>query len=168
MNEELNETKNLAYLEVFKSYFSGISQLFEKSNEMPLSVLVLVLNKDSKGRDRTLNLSFLPFGDSDFNQINPLQFYSVLPFNYNGNREDVNNLILKLNQFSSIGGFSLNNNNEIILRYIHCIPRYEIYQKESLEEVINLFVKNMDVLGSKIESCINGNLTSEEIISNLI
>jgi hypothetical protein len=168
MNEDLNETKNLAYLEVFKSYFSGISHLFEKSKDLPLSVLVLVLKKDATDRDRTLNLSFLPFDDDDLNQINPLQFYSILPINYNGDREDVNNLILKLNQFSAIGGFSINNNNEIILRYIHCIPRFEIYQKESLEEVINLFVKNMDVLGSKIESCINGNLSSEEIISNLI
>ena len=76
--------------------------------------------------------------------------------------------VLKLNQFSSLGGFSINNNDEVILRYIHCIPRFEIYPKEKLEEIINLFVKNMDVLGSKIESCIVGDADPSSIINKFI
>lgn len=167
MNEKINEAKNLADLEVYKSYFKDMSHLFEKSDNMPLSVLVLLLKKDNKKRDRTINLTFLPFKDSDLEELSPLQFYSILPFKYNGKSNEINELILKLNQFSSLGGFSINN-DEVILRYIHCIPRFEIYPKEKLEEIINLFVKNMDVLGSKIESCIVGDADSSSIINKFI
>ena len=168
MNEKINEAKNLADLEVYKSYFKDMSHLFEKSDNMPLSVLVLLLKKDNKKRDRTINLTFLPFKDSDLEELSPLQFYSILPFKYNGKSNEINKLILKLNQFSSLGGFSINNNDEVILRYIHCIPRFEIYPKEKLEEIINLFVKNMDVLGSKIESCIVDDADPSSIINKFI
>jgi hypothetical protein len=157
---ELIEAKQLAVLQSLKDYFleSGVAtHLLEKSETLPVSVLVVVIGRDFKDRERTINFAFLPVREDDFQHVSGLQFFSTLPnVEYNPEDKGIAELLLTINHKTALGNYSYTAGKEIALRHIHFMPKFGITPKEEFIEVAMLFKQMLDLFGPKIEAYTEG------------
>lgn len=64
------------------------AELLEKSEEVPLHVLLASLVKDRKNKDRFVNFSYIPIADDELDYIRLLQLFSVIPSDLNSKHLD--------------------------------------------------------------------------------
>jgi hypothetical protein len=144
------------------------AELIEKSEEIPLHVLLASLGKDRDNKDRFVNFSYIPIADDELDYIRLLQLFSVIPSDLNSKHlEQVSTLINNLNGQVPIGHFNIKEDGEINFRYVHCVPSDESIVADVILEVLNLFNFSLSLFTERIEDVANGKVSLKEALSDL-
>ncbi|WNR44017.1 YbjN domain-containing protein [Paenibacillus roseipurpureus] len=171
MLTELAHGRHLAQLGQLKEILDEAelaTNLLEKSEAIPLHVLMAAFQEDQKGRDRFLHFSFLPLNDEDITAIQLLQIYSTLPFHLGtGARAEVSSLLLEINTRLPIGHFGINEDGEIHYRYVYTLSASRSFESDETLEIITLFVYMCDMFAPYIEQVAAGELQAEQVIQAL-
>jgi hypothetical protein len=171
MLTDLAHARHLAQLGQLKEILDEAelaTNLLEKSEAIPLHVLMASFQEDSKGRDRFLHFSFLPLNDDDIVAIQLLQIYSTLPFHLKeGAREGVAALLLEVNTRLPIGHFGVNEEGELHYRYVYSLSASRAFDGDEILEILTLFVYMCDMFGEHIELVASGEASADTVIQAL-
>ncbi|KRF43936.1 YbjN domain-containing protein [Paenibacillus sp. Soil787] len=144
------------------------TNLLEKSEAIPLHVLMAGFQEDKKGRERFLHFSFLPLNDDDIVAIQLLQIYSTLPFHLQeGSRDAVASVLLEINTRLPIGHFGINEQNELHYRYVYSISASRTFESEGVLEILSLFVYMCDMFAEHVELVASGEASAEQVVQSL-
>ncbi len=167
MISELVHARHLAELGLLQGYLdnAGVqTNMIEKSDIMPLHVLVAALKKDHKGRDRYVNFSFVPISEDELEHIRLLQLYTTIPCDLKPKRkEQVAKLLLAVNSRAVIGHFSIKEDDEIYFRYVHCIPNGKVADEEPFIETVSMFNYMIDLFSERINDVADGKELAEAL-----
>lgn len=171
MLTELVHARHLAQLGQLKEILDEAelaTNLLEKSEAIPLHVLMAGFQEDSQGRDRFLHFSFLPLNDEDIVAIQLLQIYSTLPLHLQADaREGVAALLLEINTRLPIGHFGVNEEGEIHYRYVYSLSASRTFESDEVLEILTLFVYMCDMFANHIEQVASGEAKAEQVIQAL-
>ncbi|UKS25230.1 YbjN domain-containing protein [Paenibacillus sp. HWE-109] len=171
MLPDLVHARHLAQLGLLKDILdeTGLAtNLLEKSEAIPLHVLMAGFQEDKKGRERFLHFSFLPLNDEEIGAIQLLQIYSTLPFHLQeGKRGEVASVLLEINTRLPIGHFGINEQNELHYRYVYSIPATSTFESEEVLEILSLFVYMCDMFAEHVELVASGEADAEQVIQTL-
>jgi hypothetical protein len=171
MLTDLAHARHLAQLGQLKEILDEAelaTNLLEKSEAIPLHVLMAGFQEDSKGRDRFLHFSFLPLNDDDIVAIQLLQIYSTLPFHLKeGAREGVAALLLEVNTRLPVGHFGVNEEGELHYRYVYSLSASRTFDGDEVLEILTLFVYMCDMFAEHIELVASGEASADTVIQAL-
>lgn len=160
MVPEIIHARHLVELDYLKRYMEELgleSKLVERSEEVPLNTLLTALKKDYKGRERSMNFSYIPLLEEEFEYINLLQLYAPLPCDLNLEyKSSLERFLLTVNGQAAIGHFNLKKNNEIFLRYVHITSQDELINQNEIKETVMLFIYMQEIFGESIEDVASG------------
>lgn len=169
MLNELAHARHLAQLGFLQTIVeeAGLpATMLEKSEMLPIHILMAGFSQDGKGRDRFLHFSFLPLDDDELAAVQLLQLYVTFPFELpQERRADMAQLLLDFNTRLPLGHFGVNEQNEIHYRYIYSLPASATFDKDETLSVIELFVQMCDLFGDAIEAVADGSLSWSEAIN---
>jgi len=142
-----------------------VTNLMEKSETIPLHMLIAAFQEDRKGRDRFLHFSFLPLDEEDVTAIHLLQIYSTLPFPLKkGKRDAVADLLLHVNTRLPIGHFGLNEQDELHYRYVYSVSASRLFGSEEILDILSLFVYLCDMFADPIEQVASGEADASQVL----
>lgn len=171
MISERGHARHLAQLGFLQRILEGAGlsvQIVEKTELVPLHVLLAGFRQDEEGRDRILHVTFLPLDDEQLESLQLLQLYYTFPFQLRPeNRAQVAELLLSLNAMLAIGHFGINDQQELHLRYTYALSASETFREEETLDLVELFVNCCDLFGPAIEQVANGTATAEEAVRSL-
>ncbi|TXK75902.1 YbjN domain-containing protein [Paenibacillus sp. N3.4] len=171
MQPEIVHARHLAQLGLLKEILdeTGLAtNLLEKSDAIPLHVLIAGFQEDKKGRERFLHFSFLPLNDDEIGAIQLLQIYSTLPFHLQeGSRDATAAVLLAVNTRLPIGHFGINEQNELHYRYVYSISAARSFESEEVLETLSLFVYMCDMFAEHVELVASGEAGAEQVIQAL-
>ncbi|UJF34110.1 YbjN domain-containing protein [Paenibacillus hexagrammi] len=171
MLPETAHARHLAQLGVLKDILeeAGLAtNLLEKSEAIPIHVLMAGFQEDKKGRDRFLHLSFLPLDEEDIQAIQLLQVYSTLPFHLKeGHREAVSSVMLEVNTRLPIGHFGVNEQNELHYRYVYSISAANGLVADEILEILSMFIYMCDMFADPVELAASGEASADQVIQSL-
>ncbi|MGG1513890.1 YbjN domain-containing protein [Paenibacillus oryzisoli] len=158
----------LGYLQEILEETGLVTNLLEKSEAIPLHVLMAGFQEDAKGRERFLHFSFLPLNDEEITSVQLLQIYSTLPFHLGeGLRGEVGEVLLEINTRLPVGHFGINEQGELHYRYVYSIPASSTFESEQVLEILSLFVYMCDMFVEYIDKVASGEATAEHVVSAL-
>lgn len=144
------------------------SELLERSEDIPLHVLLLPLGKDERGRDRIVNLNFVPLPESDISWIRLLQLYTVVPCEIAPDRRpSVESLLLAVNGVLPLGHFGIKEDGEVYARYVYTVPSSRTVSADELLEVVSLFHYMLEMFADRIGRVAGGELSANEALQGL-
>jgi len=171
MISEFEHAKQLAELGAIQAGFAKEefhSELLERTPEIPLNVLLLPIGKDGRGRDRIVNLNFVPLPESDIEWIRLLQLYTVVPGRVAPERrEAVGELLLAANASLPLGHYGLKEDGEVYARYVYTAPSSRTVSTDELLEAVSLFHYMLELYADRIERVASGELSPEEALRDL-
>jgi hypothetical protein len=157
----------LGFIQQYLTNAGITTQMLERSEELPISVLVLPLVKDERQRDRYLQLSFVPLDEDDLGGIDLLQIYATVPVEWNGNtKESVARLLAAINGKLAIGHFNLQN-DEVCYRYVHCVSGSNRIPEEETLAVIQLFETMLNMFASLVDDVASGRTGLSQALSRV-
>jgi|GEM_PF-802574 len=167
-----NQKRVLAYFQQAIKELGYDTKLFEPSDDPSLlkaPLLLVGLPRDSEGRDRTLNFTFLIQGDQDdFDYLSLIQCYAPLPFRALPDEHyGLARLIHEVNNHVSVGNFGINQESNLFYRYIITSEKWALIEPETLQQMLILCVHMLDVFAPLINSFITKEKTLEEILQSL-
>ena len=129
-------------------------RLFSAGEVMEFPVLLVGIEKDDQGRDRTVNLMLLPFVEAEsFHHLNLIQFYAPLPFQVSdGQRDVVEKKLLAINNRTTLGYFGLTDAGAIFLRYVWSIDKVARPTPERIQQLFLLFNHQQDTFARDLEA----------------
>lgn len=168
--EEIQE-RHLAELGTIKRYMDEIeieAVLLKRDAAFPLHTLVINVEEDHRGRQRSASLNYLPINNEDFEFIHLLQFYTVLLFDYEKRyKDDLQKLLFFINRLTAIGDFNFKDETEIDFRYVYTASTQEIIPQAEISETVFLFALMLDMYAEWIEDVGTGKKTYNEVIDEL-
>ncbi|NEW06906.1 YbjN domain-containing protein [Paenibacillus sp. SYP-B3998] len=171
MMPELVHTRHLAQLGLLKDILdeAGLAtNLLEKSEAIPIHVLMAGFQEDKKGRNRFLHFSFLPLDEEDIGAIQLLQIYSTLPFHLKeGQRDKAAAVLLAVNTRLPIGHFGINEQNELHYRYVYSLSVAKSFDSEEILEILSMFVYMCDMFAEPVELVASGEAEVAEVLQTL-
>lgn len=166
----LSQARHDAQLGFLQQYLteSGLqSHIVDRSEEIPITVLLLPLMKDRRQRDRFLHFSFVPLDEDDLENIDLLQIYTTVPVEWKGDtKAQVEKLLLAINGRLAIGHFNLNG-DEVNYRYVHCVPAAQRLQADELLSVIRLFELMLNVFASVVDDAASGRTSLQQALAEV-
>ncbi|MEW9700851.1 YbjN domain-containing protein [Paenibacillus sp. SI8] len=171
MLPELVHARHLAQLGLLKEILdeAGLAtNLLEKSEAIPIHVLMAGFQEDKKGRDRFLHFSFLPLDEEEAGAIQLLQIYSTLPFHLKDEqRAAVAHILLEINTRLPIGHFGINEQNELHYRYVYSLSTARSFDSEEILDILSMFVYMCDMFAEPVELVASGESGVAEVIEAL-
>ena len=171
MVSEMEHAKQLAELGGLQAGLNkeGFStELLERSSDIPLHVLWLPLGKDARGRERIVNLNFVPLPESDIEWIRLLQLYTVVPCEIAANRRSaLESLLHAANGVLPLGYFGIKEDGEVYARYVYTVPSSRTVSADELLEVVSLFHYMLEMFADRIERVASGELSPDEALQEL-
>ncbi|MBD0379440.1 YbjN domain-containing protein [Paenibacillus sedimenti] len=144
------------------------TNLLEKSEAIPLHVLMAGFQEDKKGRDRFLHFSFLPLDEEETAAIHLLQIYSTLPFHLKEERRDAAAaVLLEINTRLPIGHFGINEQNELHYRYVYSVSAANLFDSEEILDILSLFVYMCDMFAEPVELVASGEADAGEVLQSI-
>lgn len=147
------------------------AQLIDASNEVPLATLVVPFNTDEQGRDRWLNVNVLPFEADNHNapeSLGLIQFYAPLQFHLAPDRQgDLARLIVAIGPEVPVGSFGIRESGEIYYRYMLVQRQHGLFDKEVVQELVNLIEFQLDTFSGALESVCNSEASVEDALASL-
>jgi hypothetical protein len=147
----------LAYVQKAIGSLGYETRLFapgESSSALTNHLLLVGVERDDKGRDRTLMLSFLPFpAEDDFAYLSLLQWYAPLPFVVPAeHRLAVERLLTTINARTSVGYFGLAADGRPFFRYVLATSKWARVEVETIQQLLLVFTHMQDRFGPTIEA----------------
>jgi hypothetical protein len=156
---------DLANLEEHLNDMGLKTQLIERSEKYALNVLLALIEPDSKNRERVINFTFVPVGDDQLDYISLLQFYTNYSFDLNTNyRDDLVKALAVINTKLPFGCISVNENNQVFFRYVHVRQKFEVMDRDAIQELVALYQFAIDIFAPLIEDIATGAKNYEQAI----
>lgn len=153
---QARQDAELGFLQQSLSESDVQSHIIERSDAIPITVLLVPLMKDHRQRDRYLNISYVPLDDEDLDEIDLLQLYVTVPVEWSdGTNEHVEKLLNAVNGKLAIGHFQLTG-AEVSYRYVHCTSSSERLPLSEAVAIIRLFELMLNLFSSKIDDVASG------------
>jgi hypothetical protein len=148
----------LGFLEQILKEAEVPATLLERSEELPLNVLMAGMSVDEQGRDRFLHFSFLPLDEeTDVQAVELLQMYHTFPFRLaDGMRPAVAELLLEANTRLPIGHFGLNEGEELHCRYVYALSGSRTFDADEILAITGLFMSMCDLFAESLEAVASG------------
>ena len=148
------------------------TKLFEQSDDPSLlkaPLLLVGLPRDSQGRDRMLNFTFVIQDDQDdFDYLSLIQCYAPLPFEpLSSEQNELVKLILAVNNQVSVGHFGVTKEFNLFYRYVITLEKWTLIEPETFQQMLVLFVHILNMFVPLINSFITREKTLEEILQTL-
>lgn len=139
--------------------------MLEKSELLPIHILMAGFRQDGEGRDRFLHFSFLPLGDDELESLQLLQIYFTFPFAMKPEcRQELALLLLDVNTRLPIGHIGVSDRDEIHYRYIYALSASETFKEDETLDIVQLFVHMCDMFAEPLEQVANGSLPASEAV----
>ena len=168
MLPDVVHSRHLAHLGLLKGILdeAGLAtNLLEKSEAIPIHVLMAGFQEDKKGRDRFLHFSFLPLDEKETAAVHLLQIYSTLPFSLKEEHRDaVAAVILEVNTRLPIGHFGMNEQNELYYRYAYSVSASRLFDSEEILDILSLFVYMCDMFAEPVERAASGEVDAAQAL----
>ena len=160
--EQLNQ------LRIYIDHLEFESRIIQKSEQIPINILLAAITVDYKERNRFINFSFVPISGEELDHINLLQFYTTLPIDLNNNaRESLEKLIFVINTRMAIGHFGLQEDGEIYLRYIYTTHRVHGINEQQIVETMMLYTAMLDMHERLLDRVAIGEMSLQEALREL-
>ena len=142
--------------------------LLTSGKNLPLSMLIVPMEKDNKGRPRAYSCSYIPMDDDDLENISLLQIYSQFPIKLNKSKiEDLRTLLLACNILQPIGNFGIKDETDIYLRYVLVVKKFDLLDPEEISETLMMFEYGINMYQDLIEDINSGNQSIKEALESL-
>jgi len=142
--------------------------IVEKSEAIPLNVLLAAIEKDHKNRDRFINFSFVPLDEDDLSYIQLLQIYTTIPCDIRPElADDVGKLLLAINCRLAIGHFSVKEDGEMYYRYVHSASYAEKLRRDEIMEILALFLFMLNTFAKRIDEVASGDVSLSDALAEL-
>lgn len=137
----------------------GLStQVLEAGDEIPLPTLLVALDEDELGRERTLGVSVMPFDEDGLEATDLIQFYVQLPYELvDATRTDLLAATAIVNASTAIGHFAVRG-DELFYRYVLATPNDRVLDDGVLLEVVRLVAFHQEHFGDYLEGVISGDI----------
>lgn len=134
----------------------------------PQDSLAVALESDGRGRPRVANLTFLPVGDDEVEEVRLLQLHCLLPVAVtDGRRADLERFLTRTNSIVPIGAFSINGDDELLFKYVHAIGRARALEAREFLEVFLLWMFTLDSLSGVVEDVAAGARSADAVLAEL-
>jgi hypothetical protein len=150
-------TVELGHLEELFAKMGYHSSLMEPSRIVPIPTLAITMPLDEKGRDRSINVLFVPVADGELETLELLQLHTQIPCQLDERRQpDVEKLIGALNNKIGMGCIGIDANNNIYYRYIYPKAKFESIDERLISETVLLFIYLYERFSHLVESVATG------------
>jgi hypothetical protein len=154
--------RHLAQLSLLKNILDEadlLTTMLEKSEAIPIHVLMVGIQQDEEDRDRYLHFSFLPLNEEEIQAVQLLQIYCTLPIELEADKKDaLASLMLEINTRLPIGHFGINEQNEIHYRYVYSLSGSKTFEADEILEIVSLFIYMIDMFSGPVEGLANGSV----------
>lgn len=164
-NIQKNHLEQLNQLRMYIDSLEFESRIIQKSERIPIHILLAAITVDYKERNRFINFSFVPISEEELEYTNLLQFYTTLPIELSRNHlAEVERLLFAINTRMAVGHFGLQDDGEIYLRYIYTTHRIHGINEQQMLETILLFIAMLDMHEEVIDRLSSGEINLEEAL----
>ncbi|MBN1136785.1 MAG: hypothetical protein JXM73_09365 [Anaerolineae bacterium] len=153
----------LGFLEdVFREMGYDRVQLYERSEELPYSLLAVGLDPDSAGREQTLAVTFYPTEELESTML--LQYYVQLPFRLDAaGLQRVTGLLPYLNRRLVVGHLGIDEDaGAVHYRYVQALQVDELITRERIADVVAMVSFSPHLFGEIVEKVGSGAISLEE------
>jgi len=160
MISDLTNAKYTAELSFLGGYLDNLgfeSELVERSESVPMPILVSSIGGDSAGRPRLLNFLFVPIDEDHLDVLQLLQIHTLFPFDLEpAYLEQTEKLLGTINQKLGMGSVGIDEQNDLFYKYIFAKARFQPLDEALIIETVQLFIFLMEQFSSLIEGVVTG------------
>ena len=171
MIKQDDNARNLVNLDLIKRYMEELNfatHIIEKSEDTPLSMLLVNVGKTYNDQDRVLNFNYIPLPNEMVNAVELLQITSVIPSSYKKEYKNVlEKFLLSANTKLAVGNFILGDNETVMFRYIYMAPKLDLIRKEELKETVMLCIYMLEIFTEIIEKVSQGEMSLSQALKSI-
>ena len=161
-------TAELSFLEGYLDNLGFESELIERSETVPMPILVSSIGGDAAGRPRLLNFLFVPIDVEHLDILQLLQIHTLFPFDLNPDYLAATEKLLGvINQKLGMGTVGIDEQNDIFYKYIFAKARFQPLDEGLIIETVQLFIFLMERFSNLIEGVVTGQLDLAAAIKKL-
>lgn len=160
---------DLKRIEDLLSSFSLTTQIFERTPEFPMNLLVAESKDKSGNIVKSISICYLPIDDGELAEIQFLQLYTGYPFVVHDEiLSDMLDLINLVNNKTVLGYFGLTEQNQLFQRAMYAQKTSSIDFVIELREVLATYFKMQELFGSRFLKIKELKLTISQFKSQLL
>lgn len=150
---EISDINELAKLQSIVKELGYPVTLLSKSEDIPIEMLSIASENDSKDRPRVITINVYPLGD-ELDDSTFFQIYFQGPFDVSGEaRPLVLQEISKVNQELPLGHFNISvADNRVYFKYVLALPRGLEVQPLFLNDILDMCVFAQEHFLERVES----------------
>jgi hypothetical protein len=135
------------------------TQLIEPNDDLSVTTLMVALDADDQGRDRTLAVSIMPLGADALESMQLVQFFVQIPFEIADDTvATIERATSMVNIAVAVGHFGMQGSH-LFFRHVHAMPRSGSFDTDMTVELIGLLAFNQEHFGDYFEALVDGELT---------
>jgi hypothetical protein len=158
----------LGYIERYLSEADYACTLLERSDDIPMPVLIAALPKDEAGRDRFFNFVFVPVEQEELTTLEFLQIYCQIPFKISpAYRAATEKFLFYANDTIVIGHAGLDADGTPNLRYILSKEQFRMIDQALIAELTQVMHFILDKVSPLVEQVGTGRLSPEKALEQL-
>jgi hypothetical protein len=122
--------------------------------------LVITLDADEDGRERTMHLSFMPT-DDDLDHSKILQIWSALPFTAGEDcpLADLQRAVAIVNEHVGVGRFGVQEDGTLYFRFDLAAPKHTLLDDDMLAEIVALADFHQEHFSDYLEGVCDGEIS---------
>ena len=160
MISDLTNAKHTAELSFLSGYLDELgfeSELVERSETLPMPILISSIGGDAAGRPRMLHFLFVPIDEEHLEILQLLQIHSLFPYELGVDYlAEVEKLLSVINQKLGMGYVGIDQENSIYYKYLFAKARYQPLDQNLIVETVQLFIFLMERFSGLIEGVATG------------
>jgi hypothetical protein len=160
MLSELTNAKYTAELSFLEGYLAQLgfeSDLLERSETVPMPILITSIGGDEAGRPRLLHFLFVPIEEEHLQTVQLLQIHTLFPYEIQPDTlPETEKLLGYINQKLGMGSVGVDEQNSIYYKYIFAKARYQPLDEPLIVETVQLFIFLMERFSGVIEDVVTG------------
>jgi hypothetical protein len=161
-------TAELSFLEGYLENLGFESELMERSDTVPMPILVSSIGGDTAGRPRLLNFLFVPIDEEHLDVLQLLQIHTLFPFDLHPDYvAETEKLLAVINQKLGMGAVGIDEQNDIFYKYIFAKARFQPLDEGLIIETVQLFIFLMEQFSSLIEGVATGQMALTAVLEAL-
>ncbi len=162
MISELTNAKYTAELSFLAGYLDNLgfdSELIERSEAMPMPILVSSIGGDGAGRPRLINFLFVPIDEEHLDILQLLQIHTIFPFDVQPEYQPQTEKLLGIiNQKLGMGCVGIDEQNDLFYKYLFAKARFQPLDEALIIETVQLFIFLLERFSSLIEKVATGEI----------
>ena len=160
MISNLTNAKHTAELSFLSGYLAELgfeSELVERSETLPMPILISSIGGDAAGRPRLLHFLFVPIEEDQLEILQLLQIHTLFPYEVEADYlTETEKLLSVINQKLGMGYVGIDQENAVYYKYLFAKARYQPLDQALIVETVQLFIFLMERFSNVIESVVTG------------